>query len=199
VVEITVKDNIDELLKELSIFNKQVIEQATVRTLNEAARTVQGRAAKAIAKDIGTAQKNVTRRIHVKPARSNKLVSTVYPEQPFSFRLAHFKPRQTKAGVSVAAWGKRKIYPHTFLAQVKAGDREIEGVFVRKTKARLPIKQLWGPSIPKTFATDHITKQMESIARERFSTRMEHNLKHYEQRRIAKRHIRFGDKALNGM
>ncbi len=196
-MDISVEDNVDEFLRELSIFDEQVISKATVRTLNETGRVVKSRAAKGVAKEIGTAQKHVTKRIYMKKAYPNKLVSVISPEHPFRFRLAHFKPRQTKQGVSAAAWGKRKLYRNTFIAKVRAGKNQVEGVFVRKGRKRLPIRQLWGGSIPRTFASKHIINQMEYHGRERFRVRLEHNLKYYEKKRMGKRNVRFQQRVLD--
>lgn len=61
--------------------------------------------------------------------------------------LKEFGPRATKKGVSAAPWGKRRVFPHTFLGPNGH-------VFVRLGKARLPIKKLFGPNIPKEMVKD---------------------------------------------
>jgi len=61
--------------------------------------------------------------------------------------LKDFAPRQTAKGVSAAPWGKRRVFPHTFIGPN-------EHVFVRLGRARLPVKKLFGPSIPKEMVKD---------------------------------------------
>ena len=61
--------------------------------------------------------------------------------------LKEFGPRKTAKGVSAAPWKKRRVFPHTFIGP---GGH----VFVREGKARLPIKKLYGPAIPKEMVKD---------------------------------------------
>ena len=61
--------------------------------------------------------------------------------------LKEFGPRQTAKGVSAAPWRKRQVFNHTFTGP---GGH----VFVREGKARLPIRKLWGPAIPKEMTKD---------------------------------------------
>lgn len=75
------------------------------------------------------------------------------------FGLTDFGARQGKRGVSAAPWGTRRIFPRTFLAP-KLGNQ----VFVRLGRARLPIKKLWGPSIPREMVRDQVPKTFTSMA-----------------------------------
>ncbi len=65
--------------------------------------------------------------------------------------LKEFAPRQTKAGVSAAPWGTRRVFPHTFIGPNGH-------IFVREGKGRLPIRKLWGPNIPKEMVKDEAEK-----------------------------------------
>jgi hypothetical protein len=67
--------------------------------------------------------------------------------------LIEFPVRQTGSGVQTRAWGKPQVIQHAFIATMKSGKT---GVFRRVGPARLPIKQLWGPTIGGTFATDEV-------------------------------------------
>lgn len=89
--------------------------------------------------------------------------------RPHVFNIASVGGRQTKKGVSSAAWGKRKIYPHTFL---------VRGVtaFVRVGKARLPIKPVYGPRIHAEFAKDTTIGQLQTNVREKFPAVLKHEL-----------------------
>src|SRR5579885_2528284 len=61
--------------------------------------------------------------------------------------LKEFAPRQAAAGVEAAPWGKRRVFAHTFIGPNGH-------VFVRVGKARLPIRKLFGPAIPKEMVRD---------------------------------------------
>lgn len=61
--------------------------------------------------------------------------------------LKEFEPRRTAKGVSARPWGKRRVFPHTFMGPNGH-------VFVRRGKSRLPIHKLFGPAIPKEMVKD---------------------------------------------
>jgi hypothetical protein len=57
--------------------------------------------------------------------------------------LKEFGARQTRKGVSAMVWGKRRVFPHSFIAPSLGGH-----VFVRMGKDRNPIRKMWGPALP---------------------------------------------------
>jgi hypothetical protein len=83
--------------------------------------------------------------------------------------LIEFPVSQTAKGVSTHAWGKPQIIQHAFIATMKSGHR---GVYRRVGKARLPIRQLWGPTISKTFAT----KEVQAVVNDTMQARLQTSL-----------------------
>jgi len=70
--------------------------------------------------------------------------------------LKEFDPRRTSKGVSAAPWGKRRVFPHTFIGPNGH-------VFVRQMQGghrarRLPIHKLFGPAIPKEMVQGEAEK-----------------------------------------
>lgn len=68
-----------------------------------------------------------------------------------AFKAQGPEPSKGKGrGVSYAygTSGGRKTVPHAFIARMPGGHR---GVYQRRTKARLPIYELFGPSLPHVF------------------------------------------------
>jgi hypothetical protein len=63
--------------------------------------------------------------------------------------LSHFSPRQFSYGVRAKPWGRWQRFEGTFLVP-----KLHHNVFVRETSARLPIRKIWGPSIPKEMLKD---------------------------------------------
>lgn len=61
--------------------------------------------------------------------------------------LKEFKPVQKSGGVEAAPCGRRIIFKHTFLGP---GGH----VYERVGKGRVPIRKLWGPTIPKEMVKD---------------------------------------------
>lgn len=84
-------------------------------------------------------------------------------------RLSDFAARQTGSGVSAAPWGTRRIFPHTFIVPKFGG-----GVFVRQGSKRFPLKQLWGPAIPKEMVRDQSVRVWESTLSTELPARMAH-------------------------
>jgi len=73
--------------------------------------------------------------------------------------LKEFSPKQGKKGVSARPWAKRRVFPHTFLGP---GGH----VYVRQGAARLPIKKLWGPNIPKEMVKDEAEATFYRVSQE---------------------------------
>jgi hypothetical protein len=69
------------------------------------------------------------------------------------WRMSDFKATQTQPGVRVSKpWGKTQVLKGAFLANV--GGRT--GVFRRVGRARLPIKEQFGPSAHSTFKQPYV-------------------------------------------
>ena len=73
----------------------------------------------------------------------------------------------------LGAKGRNRL-PHAFITAVRAGDGSTEGVFMRKGKSRLPIRQLYGPSLGHVFA--RFRPQGLARAREQFEKTLNHEL-----------------------
>lgn len=181
-MEMSVTGNVKEVINSLNSLERHTIPKAVVRSLNRTASSVHTQSNRRIAKLMGTQVGTVKRRVAVIKATTSRWIASLKATgRPF--RLVHFKARQTAAGVSAAAWGKRKVYKHTFLATVKAGDTGVQGVFVRTGKKRLPIKQLWGPSVPTTFREPEVQVLMSDTAQTVFDKELKRNLDFYAKRK----------------
>ena len=67
--------------------------------------------------------------------------------------LSHFAPRQFRYGVRAKPWGRFQRFEGAFLIGSLGNN-----AFVRETAARLPIKKMFGPAIPKEMV-QHETKR----------------------------------------
>jgi len=63
--------------------------------------------------------------------------------------LSHFSPRQFAYGVRAKPWGRWQRFDSAFLVGSLASN-----AFVREGRARLPIKKMFGPAIPKEMLQD---------------------------------------------
>jgi hypothetical protein len=91
--------------------------------------------------------------------------------------LSEFDPHQTSGGISARPWGERRVFPGTFEIPT-AGER----VFVRAGRERLPIRELWGPSLAREFKRG----QSLQVARDRVQEVFPRRLAHEVQRLLGK-------------
>lgn len=121
--------------------------RAMVRALNRAlvsGRTVMVRA---IAQDTGLKQGDVRKAMPQREAtfqRPRAELASSLKRRP----LIEFKARQTGKGVSYDLGRGRKVLSHAFIARMRSGHT---GVFMRRGKRRLPIKEKRGVSLGHVF------------------------------------------------
>jgi len=93
--------------------------------------------------------------------------------------LSVFRPRQFAPGVKAKVWGRRQLFRHAFGAPggPPALVARLGGhVFVRVGRERLPIHQLYGPSIPKEMLKDESAKAFNATVADVLPRRIEHEL-----------------------
>jgi hypothetical protein len=78
--------------------------------------------------------------------------------------------RQTRKGVSAGAWGKRRVYPGTFL--IRGGLTAMK----RVGKGRLPIRPVYGPRITREFKREGVDAQLEALVATKMKPTMTHEL-----------------------
>jgi len=123
------------------------------RALNRGGTAGKTAMARAVAKDTGIAVGAVSKEIRIDKA--NRLLPRVALEiQGKRIPLIAFQARGPEPsrgrgrGVSYRLPGGRGRIGNAFIATMRAGHR---GVFKRLQNARLPIVELFGPSLPKVF------------------------------------------------
>lgn len=175
------------LLRELkSAFNetkKQMI-KAQVAATNKAANTAVSRTIKLITKAYNIKQKDLRAQITIIKANKNYPSIRIMVSHK-GIPLMDFKPKpntvaqytRPEKGVSVE-WkrGKRQIIKHSFIAKMKSGHT---GVFLRKGKKRLPIKETYGPSAMQLFKTEEAEKELEQLFFERYKIELDRAIKHF--------------------
>ncbi|MGN6589284.1 MAG: phage tail protein [Sphingomicrobium sp.] len=168
-------------------------QKAVVRALNKTA----AQARTAAAQEVRSAGYNIKSSaikssFYIDKARAGRLVvmlkSTGRP-----IALINYGARQSKSGVSVQVKVGRQVLRHAFIATMKNGHR---GVFERignkhkKVKRNgkivrtgLPIKELFGPSIPQSLSNDAVEKALMKKIREKFPQILKHELAFVASRR----------------
>lgn len=154
------------------------LRKATVRSLNRAIVSGQAVIARLIATDTGLKVKDVKAAFTLSQATDaapDASVSAGFKRIPLiQFNAKDSGSKLTKAlggGVSYNVGDMRKAIPNAFIATMKTGHR---GVFVRVGRKRLPIKELFGPSIGKVFLKFQFDGQRR--AEDAFLANFEHEL-----------------------
>lgn len=154
-------------------------EKALVRSLNRTAAGAATAAVRAVSENLRSTQKNVRRAITAKDARPDRLESQVVARSKripiFDLRPSPSTPeaKRPKSGVSYLARVGRKRIPGAFIARMKSGH---VGVFKRaKDAKRLPIAELFGPSIPLVFTRRDVQAAIKKVVSERLPREIKQN------------------------
>ena len=155
-------DKLKKLQKELKGIPR-ALPKVMSRGLNRTATSARTQISRSLSKRIGLKIKDVRDKLTLKRATYSNWRSAVKIGGK-QFGLIKFGARQTKKGVSYKWERKRVLIRHAFIAIMPTGHR---GVFMRKGPARLPIKEMKGPSLSQVFtgAQDEVNRiQTESLA-----------------------------------
>lgn len=128
--------------------------QANARALNRTGTTVRAFMSRDIAKDMGMKVGDVKERIgltRATAARQAVQIAVTGKRIPLIDLGARgpYPSRGQGRGVTAIVGGVRKTYPQAFIAKMKTGHI---GVFQRRSRARLPIHELRGASLPHVFS-----------------------------------------------
>jgi hypothetical protein len=161
-------------------------QKAVVRALNKTAmqaRTAASQEVKAAGYNIKSSAIKKSFTIQ-RASRGNLVVVLKATGRPIA--LINYGARQTKGGVSVQVKAARTVLRHSFVATMPNGHR---GVFERTGKGHkrvmrngkmintgLPIKELYGPSIPQSLANDAVNKAVMAKIRAKFPQILKHEL-----------------------
>lgn len=135
--------------KAIAQLSRPQLDRAVALALVDTAKAANSKAGSAIAKHTGLRAGRVKQnlfydKVHVGQYQTH-LRSTTRP-----IPLIEFGARQTRQGVRAAKpWGRSQVFKSAFIATMPSGHR---GVFRRRTKRRLPIKEMMGPSIHGSYA-----------------------------------------------
>ncbi len=131
------------------------------RAANKAIRSARTAAVRAIARDLpGIKQRRVRDATRLKLANRSQWTAAVSAKGA-RIPIADLSARQTQRGVTYRTQQGRRLIPGAFMATMQSGHR---GVWMRKGKPRLPIRELYGPSIPRVFIQERITAQIHEAA-----------------------------------
>lgn len=183
---VTAKLDIDGALRKLGATRIGTTEAIT-RALNKTAITARADAARNI-RDAGYGIKvsSVKGAISIRRA-TNQDLKAIVTATGSPIPLINYGARQTSKGVSVNVKNGRKVIAHAFIATMASGH---QGVFARQGKTHkkvmrrgrtywsgLPVKELFGPSIPTAFANGAVQDAVKTAIEQRFPVVLRQELK----------------------
>lgn len=200
-MRIEVKDTLKELSKEVGLFQKQYIKEATTRALNKVGNTATSRSMREIRKDFNMSLGDFKQGKYIISKRATK--GKQYYDIVFANKYASlFKmgAAQNKTGVTVKAWGKKQRYDGAFIATMPNGKRDVyiriggrrgpkrrvvSGKNVGKLyQPELPIKKLFGPYVPTSLRQRKLDEVVNAIVAERFPIEFRRAIISVQRRRL---------------
>lgn len=160
--------------RDLALFRGGKVEGALARALNKAG-------SEAVRRMKAEANRKARQRKKLKVSAVNKALPLIFPKNTkiieflvWEMRvsgtpmpLSSYPHRQTKKGVMVQVTpGKRKLIKSAFLGTMSSGH---EGIFQRRTKARLPIDELFSSRISDVFEDTGFIQQVLEHGRGAFA------------------------------
>jgi len=145
---------------------------AIARAVNRTLSTVQTATVRALATNTNLAQKDVRKALSITRARPGN-PEGVLRVTGRRIPLLAFGARQTRGGVTYRLGQGRGLAPSAFLATMRSGHR---GVFKRKGSPRLPITELFGPSLPHVVVNQRIFEALQVKGQETLKARLEHEI-----------------------
>lgn len=144
--------NLSELFDEARLSSIYAVSKA----IDEVGNKVKTQVIRSVARQAGVKYGAVRNVIFVKQAMGEGSGKFVMVARDATLSLKEFGPRQTRAGVSAAPWGKRRVFPHTFIGP--NGHVFARAMNEGKRVGRKPIYKLFGPNIPKEMVKDEAEK-----------------------------------------
>ncbi|MDR3411585.1 MAG: phage tail protein [Formivibrio sp.] len=187
-ITVDVRGSMDSIIADLSRKQRDVVEPATVRALNKVAAQVKTNASRQM-RDAGYNLKvsDIKRALTVNRASSGNLrASVVASGRPIP--LIQYGARQVSSGVSVDVLNGRKVIANAFIATMPSGHK---GVYVRVGKTHkkvnkrgraqwsgLPIKELFGPSVPNGLANTAVQAALQDLIAQKFPDILRQQIKY---------------------
>jgi hypothetical protein len=147
--------------------------KALQMAVNDAGNLARTQVVRTLAIQMGLPFGTVRQGLQTKTARGGDLTYELNSSGGY-LSLKSFDARQVRAGVSARPWGQRRVFRSAFVIPRFGGE-----VFVRTSRARFPIKKLWGPSMPQEMIRGAVPKAFEDTIRARLPQRLRHHLDRY--------------------
>jgi hypothetical protein len=187
-IKVSVKADISRAMDKLGRIPKEVMDKAVPRALNKIAAQTKTQASRSI-RDAGYGLKVyvIKKNIFIRRARPGDRLASVVAKGNAVIPLIDYGARPVRDGVSVNVKNGRKVIKHAFIAIMPNGHK---GVFMREGNGHklvtrngmrvwsgLPIRQLYGPSIPAAFVNETVQLELRRKIIENFPRIFEHEVR----------------------
>ena len=151
---IEVRGNGFNALRNLATDFKVNLAKETAIATKNTAKAHRREISKNVRQFVAMTNKAVLRAVTVEPGNRANTASRIHIEKTERPSLKEFKARQTKKGVSykIRKGGKRKLIQSAFLGKGRLNGH----VYIRRTKARLPVRKLYGVSVAAVFGQNDL-------------------------------------------
>ena len=163
-MEVKVKSNMKEALRNLGNVQKKYVQKALVTALNKVGAEVVTQAKKELAGATGLKQKVVAKKIKKEKPKKGEETYSIHIKSRY-LNAIEFGAKKTKKGVSANIWGKRKIYRGAFIGSGRNSGKQL--VFKKSKRNPKRIEALHGASLPREFER----QDMESLFNKKIKTR----------------------------
>lgn len=157
------------------------LDRAVARALRDTQNNARNRASTVIARHMGITRagsagtsRELVKRYIISPFVPVGAYETELRASRRAIPLGAFHTTGGRAGVTTTAWGKRQTIAHAFMATMPSGHR---GAFVRRGAKRLPIRELWGPTVSGTFTAPVPRATIEATIRAQYPKNLARQIK----------------------
>jgi hypothetical protein len=178
-IGLKIESNVKDIVASLTRFAESE-RTAVVRALNKTAiqaRTAASQEVRGVGYNIKASA--IKRSFAINRASKDRLI-VVLRATGAPIALINYSARQTKSGVSINVKGGRKLLKHAFIATMSNGHKGVfERVGIARTggkvmkngkmrRANLPVRELFGPSIPTALGNEVVERAIMKKIEEKF-------------------------------
>jgi Prophage minor tail protein Z (GPZ) len=179
-IELTM--NWEPFLDVISGLRPPALDRPVALALVDTAKAANTRAARQIAKHTGLKVGQIKPRLFYDRVNIGQYQTFVRSSRKL-WPIIDFNAVQTGVGVRAAKpWGKAQVFRSAFIANM-GGHR---GVYRRLGKARLPVRELWGPSVHSTFKQPDVVAVVLATIKTRLPALLARRIKAEMRRKGAK-------------
>lgn len=176
-MQFNVRADLKEVERWANTVQRERVPTAAARAINKTLTSVRAESTKRIRDERALKASVVRDALRIIKANKFRLFGAVEASgRPIPLR--EYQARQTKKGVTVkVSPGGRKLVVNAGNAAFQL-ERYGQHVYARTGKTRLPIKKLYGPSIPATFLKEKVVQAMDRVAGDNWPKRFAEELKY---------------------